>query len=63
MDGMPISDVKLSDLGIESRSDITLKIESPEAAEHAGGLTVFGRDFGTYGRDLEMRLYHRSRRG
>lgn len=62
MDGMPISDIKISDLTLDSRSDITLKIESPETVEHAGGVTIFGRDFGNYGRDLEMRLFYKPRR-
>ncbi len=60
IDGTPISDVKLTDLGLEKKgADILLRLEAPDTAAHAGGLTVFGRGFGNYGRNLEMKLYYR----
>ncbi|MCE5197761.1 MAG: ArsR family transcriptional regulator [Armatimonadota bacterium] len=61
IDGIPISTVTLADLDLGSRADITLRLESPQNSTHAGGLTIFGRGFGNYGRDPEMRLLYELR--
>ena len=29
-----------------------------EDADHVGGLTLFGKSFGNYGQDIQVRLYY-----
>jgi predicted transcriptional regulator len=59
IDGSPVSPVAIGQLGLEDRNDITLRLEVPAEATHPGGLTIFGRGFGNYGQDLQMRLYYK----
>lgn len=61
VDGTQVSDVTLNDINLANRADITLRLEAPETAAHAGGLTIFGRGFGNYGKDPELRLFYKAR--
>jgi predicted transcriptional regulator len=56
VDGLKISDVTLSNLNIEQRQYITIRIGVKEDAQHVGGLNLFGAKFGNYPQDLVMRL-------
>jgi predicted transcriptional regulator len=31
-------------------------MEVPDTAEHVGGLTIFGKSFGNYNQDIEVRM-------
>lgn len=56
VDGKRISDVCLSDLNIKDHHSIKLRIEVRDGAEHVGGINVFGKTFGNYDRDIQLRL-------
>ncbi len=56
LDGVRISDVALSDLGLQEHRSIRVRIAVPEGAEHPGGVNIFGRGFGNYDHDILLRL-------
>ena len=58
MDDEPLSGVTLDDLSIEKEKPMYFSFAVPEAAEHAGGLTIFGRDFGNYNQDIEFSILY-----
>jgi len=57
VDGVRISDVRLSDLSLPDHHSIRVKMGIKDKAEHVGGLNVFGRGFGNYDQALVLRLY------
>ncbi len=56
IDGLQISEVSINDLNLDYRSTIKLKLEVEEDAEHVGGLTIFGKNFGNYNQDISVRI-------
>jgi predicted transcriptional regulator len=60
MDGKKISDVKIDDLALNSKSGITLCIAAPENAENPGGVTLFGQGFGNYNQGIVVRVKYES---
>ena len=56
VDGMKVSDVAISDLGIRNHTSIKVKIGIKEDAKNIGGVNVFGSSFGNYAQDIVMRL-------
>ena len=56
IDGVHLSDITLQEIDITRRKDVILKIASPADAEHAGGITLFGKDFGNYNKDIEVKV-------
>jgi predicted transcriptional regulator len=56
IDGLQVSDVSLNDFGFDYRSIIKFKIEVPENATHVGGLTIYGKNFGNYNQDINIRI-------
>ncbi len=62
VDGGKISDTRLCDLGIDPHSPVTLRLEVPQGARHVGGLTLFGRSFGNYPQDINVRMHFRDRK-
>jgi predicted transcriptional regulator len=56
VDGVRISDVCLKDLKYMDHHSFKIKIEVKENAEHMGGVNIFGKGFGNYGRDILLRL-------
>lgn len=56
IDGLKISNVSLKDLKLDYRSTIKFKLSIPDDAEHIGGLTIFGRNFGNYNQDIKVRI-------
>jgi predicted transcriptional regulator len=56
IDGVRLSDVRLSELGIHARQPIRLRVGVTPEAENVGGVNLFGRGFGNYPQDLELRL-------
>lgn len=56
IDGLQVSDVSISDFDFDYRSTIKLKLEVEEDAEHVGGLTIFGENFGNYNQDISVRI-------
>ncbi|MBQ9064366.1 MAG: winged helix-turn-helix transcriptional regulator [Blautia sp.] len=56
IDDMLLSDISISDLSLSPRSPIYFRMAVPDTAEHIGGLTIFGRDFGNYNQDIMFRI-------
>lgn len=57
IDGTKVSDVTLSSLDIRQKY-WSFKIAALPDAVNAGGVTVFGRGFGNYSRDITFKLYY-----
>lgn len=58
IDGLQISDVTLKDLNLNHKSDLSLRLSVPENAEHVGGLTIFGKNFGNYSQGINIRIVY-----
>ncbi|NLM12868.1 MAG: winged helix-turn-helix transcriptional regulator [Epulopiscium sp.] len=58
IDGLKISDVSLNDFDLDYRSTIKFKLAVPEDAKHVGGLTIFGKSFGNYNQDINVRIHY-----
>lgn len=58
IDGLKISDVTMKDFQMDYKSTIRLKFEVPDTSKHVGGLTVFGKDFGNYNQDINVRIHY-----
>lgn len=58
IDGLQISDVSLKNLNLDYRSTIKFKFAVPDHAEHIGGMTIFGRNFGNYNQDIKVRIHY-----
>ena len=56
IDGLQISNVTIDQFKITSKSPLKFKLEVPENAEHVGGLTIFGRGFGNYNQDINVKM-------
>ena len=56
IDGLKISDVTIGDLSLDYKSNLTLRIAVNDDAEHVGGVTLFGKNFGNYGQDIRVSL-------
>lgn len=56
VDGVRISGVRISDLGIKDHTSIKVKIGIKEDAKNIGGINIFGSSFGNYDQDIVMRL-------
>ena len=59
IDGGKMSDVTLGDLHLVDGLPITLRISAPKHAKHAGGLTIYGRSYGNYDQDINVRMHYR----
>jgi len=57
MDGLKISGVTIEDLNLGRRNPLKLKFEVKEDAANAGGLTIFGCNFGNYNQDIKVRVH------
>jgi len=58
IDGLKISDITLSDINLDYKSDLLLKLAIPEDAKHKGGLTIFGKNFGNYNQGIDIRIIY-----
>ncbi|MBE5861149.1 MAG: winged helix-turn-helix transcriptional regulator [Butyrivibrio sp.] len=56
IDGLQISDVSIDKFNLTSKSSIKFKFEVPEDADHVGGLTIFGKNFGNYNQDIDVKI-------
>ncbi len=56
VDGVKVSDVVISNLGIRNHTSIRVKIGIKEDARNIGGVNIFGSNFGNYAQDIVMRL-------
>lgn len=56
IDGLQISDITIDHFNLTSKSGIKFKMAVPEDAEHVGGLTIFGKTFGNYSQDINVKI-------
>jgi len=56
VDGVKISEVKLSELHLNDHTSVRVRIGLKEDADNIGGLNVFGRNFGNYDQDIVLRM-------
>ena len=56
IDGLQVSDVSIADFDFDYRSNIRLKLEVEDTAQHIGGLTIFGKTFGNYNQDISVSI-------
>ena len=56
IDGLKISNVTIDQFKLTSKSSIKLKLAVPEEAEHVGVLTIFGKGFGNYNHDINVKI-------
>ena len=59
VDGVKVSDVRLSDLELAGSSFLSVRIGVRADAEHVGGINLFGSSFGNYPQDIVVRINHR----
>lgn len=63
IDGIKLSSVGISQLGIMEQDYISVRIGVKPDAQHVGGINIFGRAFGNYPQDISLRCrYHQSNR-
>ena len=56
IDGDRKSDVTVDNLRLTDKSSLRFRLAVPEGAENAGGLTIFGKTFGNYSQDINVRI-------
>ena len=56
IDGLKISSITTRELNLDYRSMMKFKLAVPENAQHAGGLTLFGKTFGNYNQNITVSL-------
>ena len=56
IDGLKISDINIKDFNLNFRSTLKFKIGIPDDATHVGGLTIFGKNFGNYNQNINVRI-------
>ena len=56
MDGLQISEVTIDEFGFTADAPARFRISVPDNAEHIGGLTIFGKNFGNYRQDIDVRI-------
>jgi predicted transcriptional regulator len=56
VDGVPLSGIRLADLGLAPGEPVALRIGVRGEADHVGGVNLFGRGFGNYPQDVELRI-------
>lgn len=56
IDGRRLSATTLSDLNLEGKAFIAVRIGVRKDAANVGGINIFGRHFGNYPQDIRMRL-------
>lgn len=56
IDGRKISDINIDTLNLDFKSDIIFQLGVPDEAENIGGMTLFGKGFGNYNQDINVRV-------
>lgn len=57
IDGCRISNVTMSDIGLNAKSNINFKL-AVSSNQNGGGITIFGKDFGNYHQDIVVRVLY-----
>ena len=56
IDGLQMSDVSIKDLNLTDRSAIRFRLAVNDDAEHVGGLTIYGKNFGNYNQNIDVKI-------
>lgn len=56
IDGLQISDITIRDFNFDYKSTIKFKLAVPDTAQYVGGLTIFGKNFGNYNQNINVRI-------
>lgn len=56
LDGIRLSDTSLDKINIESGKDLLFRIAVPADSRHPGGVNIFGKGFGNYDQNIEVRV-------
>ena len=56
IDGLQVSDVSIRDFSLDYKSTLKFKFAVEDDSEHIGGLTIFGKSFGNYNQDINVRI-------
>lgn len=58
IDGLMISPVNLHTLQLNEKSDFCFRITADANAKNAGGMTLFGKNFGNYNQDIKFHVIY-----
>ena len=56
IDGLQISNISLKEFDLDYKSAIKFRLAVPYDATHIGGLTIYGKNFGNYNQDINVRI-------
>ena len=56
LDGTVLSNITLKDIVMEHNKDLMFRIGCPKNTPHSGGINLFGKGFGNYNQDIEVRV-------
>lgn len=56
LDGIKLSDVNLKEISLKAGHDIPFRISAPTDTENPGGINIFGKGFGNYNQNIEVRV-------
>ena len=56
IDNMKVSDLIISELNLNNKPFISMKVGVKEDATNKGGINIFGKNFGDYAQDIFMRI-------
>ena len=54
-----MSDISLKDLNIVPGATIKFRMSVSEKSKNHGGLTIYGRSFGNYDQDIQVRMQYK----
>lgn len=57
LDGERVSEITLEDVSAARQQFWDIRFEIAEDAEHVGGISLFGKQFGNYAQDIVMRVF------
>lgn len=56
LDGRKISEITIRELQLDYQSRLHFRMQAEERNGRAGGLTIFGREFGNYNQDIQVQV-------
>lgn len=56
IDGVPLSDTTIADIGLDRQDFVSVRVEVPHDAPNVGGVNIFGSGFGNYPQDIVLRI-------
>ena len=58
IDGIKISNITIGDFNLDYKSILKFRLGIPDDAKFVGGLTLFGKNFGNYNQNINIRLHY-----